>query len=97
MKEVWEAEDRVERVRQETVPAAFPEGDPRRLLKDTILGFPAALFSEVSRRLGEADPKWAAAVNPKTKENGARDCARPFHVSKHPGLDFKGGFHLKHA
>jgi len=36
--------------------AAFPEGDPRRLLKDTILGFPAALLADVSNRLGKADP-----------------------------------------
>ncbi len=56
MEEVFEAQNRVERARQEAVPAAFPEGDPRRLLKDTILGFPAALFADVSRRLGEADP-----------------------------------------
>jgi hypothetical protein len=56
MEEIFEAEDRVERARQEAVPAAFPEGDPRRLLKDTILGFTAALFADVSRRLGEADP-----------------------------------------
>jgi hypothetical protein len=56
MEEIFEAQDRVERARQEAVPAAFPEGDPRRLLKDTILGFPAALFADASRRLGEADP-----------------------------------------
>jgi hypothetical protein len=56
MEEFLDAHDRVERARQEAVPAAFPEGDPRRLLKDTILGFPAALFADVSRRLGEADP-----------------------------------------
>jgi hypothetical protein len=56
MEEIFEAEDRVERARQEAVPAAFPEGDPRRLLKDTILGFTAALLADVSRRLGEADP-----------------------------------------
>jgi hypothetical protein len=56
MEEVFEAQDKVERARQEAVPAAFPEGDPRRLLKDTILGFPAALFADVSRRLGQADP-----------------------------------------
>jgi hypothetical protein len=55
MKEASDAQDSVERARQ-AVPAAFPEGDPRRLLKDTILGFPAALFADVSRRLGEADP-----------------------------------------
>ncbi len=41
---------------KKTVLAAFPEGDPRRLLKDTILGFPAALFADISRRMGEADP-----------------------------------------
>ncbi len=56
MEEVFDAHDRVERARQEAVPAAFPEGDPRRLLKDTILGFPAALFADVSRRLGQDDP-----------------------------------------
>jgi hypothetical protein len=56
MEEASEAQNRVERARQEAVPAAFPEGDPRRLLKDTILGFSAALFADVSRRLGEADP-----------------------------------------
>jgi hypothetical protein len=55
MREALEAQDRVERARQ-GVPSAFPEGDPRRLLKDTILGFPAALLADVSRRLGEADP-----------------------------------------
>jgi hypothetical protein len=56
MKEILEAQDKVEHARQEVVPAAFPEGDPRRILKDTILGFPAALFADVSQRLGEADP-----------------------------------------
>jgi hypothetical protein len=56
MNKIFEAQDRVERLRQQSVPAAFPEGDPRRLLKDTILGFPAALLADVSRRLGEADP-----------------------------------------
>jgi hypothetical protein len=56
MGELLEAHDRVERARQEAVPAAFPEGDPRRVLKDTILGFPAALFADLSRRLGDADP-----------------------------------------
>ena len=55
MGELLEAHDRVERARQEAVPAAFPEGDPRRVLKDTILGFPAALFADLSRRLGDAD------------------------------------------
>jgi hypothetical protein len=56
MGEFLDAQDGVERARQEAVPAAFPEGDPRRLLKDTVLGFPAALLADVSRRLGEADP-----------------------------------------
>jgi hypothetical protein len=56
MEEIGEAHDRIERARQEAGSAAFPEGDPRRLLMDTILGFPAALFADVSRRLGEADP-----------------------------------------
>jgi hypothetical protein len=56
IEEVLDAEDRIERARQEVVPAVFPEGDPRRWLKDTILGFPAALFADISRRLGETDP-----------------------------------------
>ena len=47
---------RSRRARQKAVPRAFPEGDPRRLLKDAILGFPAALFADVSQRLGDADP-----------------------------------------
>jgi hypothetical protein len=64
MEEIFAAHDRVERARQEAVPAAFPHGDPRRLLKDTILGFPAALLVDVSRRLGEADPFFA--VSPTT-------------------------------
>jgi hypothetical protein len=56
LKEMLEAQDRVERAREEMILAAFPEGDPRRLLNDTILGFSAALFADISRRLGEADP-----------------------------------------
>ena len=56
LEEIGDARDRIEHARQEAVSAAFPEDDPRRLLKDTIFGFPAALFADVSRRLGEADP-----------------------------------------
>jgi hypothetical protein len=56
LQENIEAHHRMERARQEEIPAAFPEGDPRRLLKDTILGFPAALLADVSQQLGDADP-----------------------------------------
>jgi hypothetical protein len=43
------------KLRQESF-SAFPETDPRRLLIDTIIGFAAAELSDVSQRLGEADP-----------------------------------------
>lgn len=56
MREAVEAERKVEDARQELIPAAFPTGDPRRILKDTIFGFAAALVADVSLRLGEADP-----------------------------------------
>jgi hypothetical protein len=73
MEEIGDAHDRIERARQEAVPAAFPEGDPR-LLKDTILGFPAALFADVSRRLGEADPfSRARARSTQRRHSGKRN------------------------
>jgi len=48
--------ERRRQFRQEKVFSAFPESDPRRLLIDTIIGFAAAELSDVSQRLGEADP-----------------------------------------
>ena len=48
--------ERHRQLRQEKVFSAFPEADPRRLLIDTIIGFAAAELSDVSQRLGEADP-----------------------------------------
>jgi len=42
--------------RKDEVFSVFPETDPRRLLTDTVLGFAAAELSDVSQRLGEADP-----------------------------------------
>ena len=52
----FEAHENVERLRQQFVFDAFPGGDARRILKDTIFGFSAALLSDVSLRLGESDP-----------------------------------------
>jgi len=48
--------ERDRQLRQERVFSAFPESDPRRLLIDTIIGFASAELSDVSQRLGEADP-----------------------------------------
>ena len=42
--------------REDKVFSAFPAADRRRLLNDTIIGFAAAELSDVSQRLGEADP-----------------------------------------
>lgn len=42
--------------REDKVFSAFPATDRRRLLNDTIIGFAAAELSDVSQRLGEADP-----------------------------------------
>lgn len=42
--------------------SAFPETDPRRLLNDTIFGAAAAELSDVTQRLGEADPFSRLAV-----------------------------------
>ncbi|WP_316191873.1 MULTISPECIES: hypothetical protein [unclassified Bradyrhizobium] len=57
--------DNLERIREDQrqkVFKAFPDGDPRRLLNDTIFGSAAAELSDVSRRLGEADPFSRLAV-----------------------------------
>jgi hypothetical protein len=48
--------DRRRQSREEKVFSAFPGTDRRRLLNDTIIGFAAAELSDVSQRLGEADP-----------------------------------------
>jgi hypothetical protein len=48
--------DRRRRSREEKVFSAFLATDRRRLLNDTIIGFAAAELSDVSQRLGEADP-----------------------------------------
>jgi hypothetical protein len=56
MEKISDADRVRERTREEIVFAAFSESDPRRILKDTIIGFAAAALADVSRRLGEADP-----------------------------------------
>jgi hypothetical protein len=42
--------------RKEAIHSAFPEDDPRRLLKDTIFGFAAAELSDTAQKMGDADP-----------------------------------------
>lgn len=42
--------------RETLVNSVFPRDDPRRLLKDTIFGFSAALLSDTAQKLGDADP-----------------------------------------
>jgi hypothetical protein len=42
--------------REQAVGLVFPEGDPRRLLKDTIFGFAAAELHDTAQRTGDADP-----------------------------------------
>jgi hypothetical protein len=48
--------DRRRQSREDKVFSAFRATDRRRLLNDTIIGFAAAELSDVSQRLGEADP-----------------------------------------
>jgi hypothetical protein len=48
--------DRRRQSREGKVFSAFRATDRRRLLNDTIIGFAAAELSDVSQRLGEADP-----------------------------------------
>src|SRR5882672_8710613 len=47
---------RRQKSREDKVFSAFPGADRRRLLIDTIIGFAAAELSDISQRLGEADP-----------------------------------------
>jgi hypothetical protein len=42
--------------RGRAVDLAFPENDPRRLLRDTIFGFAAAELYDIAQRMGDADP-----------------------------------------
>jgi hypothetical protein len=56
LSDIADTMERHRQLRQERVFSAFPETDPRRLLIDTIVGFAAAELSDVSQRLGEADP-----------------------------------------
>jgi hypothetical protein len=63
MEELLDAHGTLERLREKAVFAAFPDRDPRRLLKDTTVGFAAAQLGDVSRRLGEADPFFAARTS----------------------------------
>jgi hypothetical protein len=58
-KQLAQALDAVERIddeRQKKVFAAFPDPDPRRIFSDTVLGFAAAELSDLSQKLGQADP-----------------------------------------
>jgi hypothetical protein len=50
------AEETLDRTREERVISAFADDDPRRLFKHTVIGFAAAELSDVSQKLGEADP-----------------------------------------
>jgi hypothetical protein len=46
----------VREFREKLVNSVFPRDDPRRLLKDTIFGFSAAVLSDTAQKLGDADP-----------------------------------------
>jgi hypothetical protein len=51
-----DAKETLDRAREEQVISAFADDDPRRLFKDTVIGFAAAELSDVSQKIGEADP-----------------------------------------
>jgi hypothetical protein len=56
LEEMLDHFDRKRDQREKVVELIFPENDTRRLLKDTIFGFPAAELYDIAQRMADADP-----------------------------------------
>jgi hypothetical protein len=56
LEEIADYHERMRNLRERAVELAFPENDPRRLLKDTIFASAAVELYDIAQRMEDADP-----------------------------------------